>query len=535
MKSTNHIGKLLSGIILLFIAGNAITHAQTSVFTYQGRLSDAGMPASGTYDMRFRLFDADTGGTQVGTTFFANGVPASAGIFNVELNFGAQAFSGADRFLEVAISTPAQNNFTTLAPRQKVNSAPYALKSLSAQTSSDSQSLGGTPADQFVLTNDSRMSDARTPTPGSGDYVQNRSTAQPEANFNVGGTGTAGVLNAVTQFNLGGQRILTANANGFFAGIGTGSGAQTTGNLFVGSGAGGKTTAGPSNSFLGNGAGSENVLGGNNTFVGFAAGRRNLTGNGNIFIGVSAGNPDLAVQTDGAIAIGNNAAVSQNNSIAIGNGVAVSTSNTIALGTLSHKTVLDGRLRTGAPVGVAAGDLPGRGYMETFFVSSVFQGIYTPNVIFGSYTSNPLGTVIPCVRFQGIPGQTAGVILANCDSPLSSKNNKTEVRPFTGGLDIVRRLEPVSFRHKEGGTPGVGLNAEDVADIDSSLVQRDDSLSINKVNETSLSMVLVNAVKQQQKLIENQDQQIRSLKTQLDSLKKLVCTINFGSEICKEN
>src|SRR5687768_17476372 len=314
MKSTNYIGTVLSGIFLSLIVGAAITNAQTSAFTYQGKLSDGGVPASGTYDMRFRLFDAAANGTQVGTTFFANGVQALAGIFNVELDFGAPAFSGADRFLEVAISPSSQNNFTTLAPRQRLNSAPYALKSLNAQTSSDSLNLGGTPANQFVLTDDTRMSDARNPLPGSGDYVQNRGTAQVGANFNVEGTGTAGVLNAVTQFNLGGQRILTANTNGFFAGIGAGSGAQATGNLFVGSAAGSRTTSGPSNSFVGNAAGSENVLGGNNTFVGFAAGFRNLTGNGNIFIGVGSGNPDPAVQTDGAIAIGNNAAVSQNNS-----------------------------------------------------------------------------------------------------------------------------------------------------------------------------------------------------------------------------
>src|SRR5688572_32259447 len=98
MRFTNHTGKVLSGIFLLLIVGAAIINAQTSAFTYQGKLSDGGVPASGTYDMRFRLFDADANGTQVGTTFFANGVQALAGIFNVELDFGAPAFFGPDRF-----------------------------------------------------------------------------------------------------------------------------------------------------------------------------------------------------------------------------------------------------------------------------------------------------------------------------------------------------------------------------------------------------------------------------------------------------
>jgi hypothetical protein len=39
--------------------------AQTTAFTYQGRLTDAGNPASGNYDLQFKLFDAPSGGTQI--------------------------------------------------------------------------------------------------------------------------------------------------------------------------------------------------------------------------------------------------------------------------------------------------------------------------------------------------------------------------------------------------------------------------------------------------------------------------------------
>ena len=35
-------------------------------FTYQGQLNDAGEPANGEYDLVFRLFDAETDGTQLG-------------------------------------------------------------------------------------------------------------------------------------------------------------------------------------------------------------------------------------------------------------------------------------------------------------------------------------------------------------------------------------------------------------------------------------------------------------------------------------
>ena len=100
---------------------------------------------------------------------------------------------------------------------------------------------------------------------------------------------------------------------------------------------------------------------------------------------------------------------------------------------------------------------------------------------------------------------------------------------------MVRRLEPVTFLYKENGEPGVGLNAEDVANIDPSLVQRDEKLSIFKVNETSLKMLLVNAVKQQQGMIEKHEKQIRHLQTKIDSLMNFVCSQNPESEICREN
>src|SRR5437870_47295 len=36
-------------------------------FTYQGRLTDGGSPASGQYDLQFTLYDTPTAGNQVGT------------------------------------------------------------------------------------------------------------------------------------------------------------------------------------------------------------------------------------------------------------------------------------------------------------------------------------------------------------------------------------------------------------------------------------------------------------------------------------
>ena len=63
-------------------------------FTYQGRLEDGGSPATGSYDFEFRLFGAAAGGTQVGSTVERPGVAVAAGLFTVDLDFGAGVFTG---------------------------------------------------------------------------------------------------------------------------------------------------------------------------------------------------------------------------------------------------------------------------------------------------------------------------------------------------------------------------------------------------------------------------------------------------------
>jgi hypothetical protein len=101
--------------------------AQGTAFTYQGWLNDGGSPANGSYDLRFTLFTADPGGTQVGPIRTTNAVAVSSGLFTVTLDFGANIFTNTDRFLEIAVSTNNAGSFTTLSPRQKLTPVPYAI------------------------------------------------------------------------------------------------------------------------------------------------------------------------------------------------------------------------------------------------------------------------------------------------------------------------------------------------------------------------------------------------------------------------
>ena len=68
-----------------------MVRAQTTAFTYQGRLTDGGSPANGSYILQFKLFDAVLGGTQIGATISDVSVTAANGVFSTTLDFGAAA------------------------------------------------------------------------------------------------------------------------------------------------------------------------------------------------------------------------------------------------------------------------------------------------------------------------------------------------------------------------------------------------------------------------------------------------------------
>ena len=157
----------LLGLVLVLLATNVM--GQGTGFTYQGRLTDGGSPANGQYDFQFKLYDtAPVGtGTQQGSTVSVSNVTVTTGVFTVQLDFGTNAFPGADRFLEISVTSSGSGTFVTLSPRQQLRSSPYAIRSAgaaSADTATNATHLNAVAADQYVITTDSRLSDARSPT-----------------------------------------------------------------------------------------------------------------------------------------------------------------------------------------------------------------------------------------------------------------------------------------------------------------------------------------------------------------------------------
>ncbi|MFN0148504.1 MAG: hypothetical protein ACKVT1_18530 [Dehalococcoidia bacterium] len=104
--------------------------AASDAFTYQGRLTENNAAANAQYDLQFILYDAVTGGAQVvgSTVVTKDNVQVTNGVFSVDLDFGATAFNGDARWLEIGVRTgTSTGTYTVLSPRQPITAAPYAL------------------------------------------------------------------------------------------------------------------------------------------------------------------------------------------------------------------------------------------------------------------------------------------------------------------------------------------------------------------------------------------------------------------------
>ena len=394
----------ISPVLLLLLALSV--SAQTTTFTYQGRFNDSTVvsPTNGTYEMQFKAFDTAAGGNQFGPTAQLSAVQVVNGIFTVQLDFGASTFRDEDRYLEISVRPVGSAvAFTTLAPRQQVTSAPFAIQSLNSRNAviaNDSNNLGGLPASDYVQQIDARLTNDRNPTAGSANYVQNQTAGvQASTDFNISGSGKADSFNAATQYNIGGSRVLSIKGNdNFFGGVNAGTNNNPvtgSGNTFVGSFSGNANTAGiynsffgtdagrnnqaDANSFFGRSSGYANISGASNSFFGLDSGRFNVAGSNNSFFGRNAGFSNLTNNNSffgyqagvGTTTGGNNtffgvnsgtnnttggsntmlgsgANVTANNlnfATAIGAGATVSTSNTIVLGTSLTGTEIPGTLK----------------------------------------------------------------------------------------------------------------------------------------------------------------------------------------------
>jgi hypothetical protein len=327
---------------------------------------------------------------------------------------------------------------------------------------------------------------------------------------------------------------------GYGAGQNNGNGAQNTSvganagsanlggdNTFIGYNAGLLNTTGSFNSFISGGGsnttglfnvfgggGNNNTSGNSNTFFGFQSGGNNTTGGSNIFIGYNAGNPNTSNQVS--------------NSIAIGAGVTVSTDHTIAIGTAQDSTQIPGNLAVGS---LSADNVTVAGTAQV--------NLGTTNVlqVINNDPNTPRGFVADHLYFREFytlhsnnhlcfQAAPVGYGISACSTGSAPSRYKTDSAPFIGGLEVINRLNPTIFKWKEGRRQNVGLNADEVAAVEPLLVIKNYKGEVEDVKDVALSVVFVNAFKQQQAQIQQQELQIATLK-------KMVCAGHPDADVCK--
>ena len=580
---------------LMILFSGLTVMAQSTSFTYQGKLSDTGNPASGSYDLQFTLWDSVSAGTQIGSTQTLSAVGVTNGIFTVTLDFGAGAFSGANRFLEIGTRTAGGGSFTILTPRQQITSTPYAIRSLnasaadSATTATNATQLGGVAASQYVQTNDTRLSDARPPTAGSANYIQNTTSQQAGANFNISGNGTAGGTLSANSLGLGTAsptaRLSITGAGAFNAAgaarldlfnttantgflehvtdaglwqLATMSGAarvavNQTGNVGI------QTTTPSANLTVaqsGTGSGTVATTSGSSVVTGTNTQFTNTfqVGDSIAGTGIPAGSVVLSIASDTSLTMSNSALITQSGGTYFVGGsgprMVVKGYGSVGIGTTSPAARLDivgGPLWTSSGwIGsVRMGNVSALGWNSNAAGNNFGIG-QTNGGLYFFRTQSPMGntnfgTLYDLIITDGglvgigtgvVPTSTLtvnGCITATNVTPCSSDARlKQNIEPLSYGLRELLRLHPVRWQWKDARATqlNMGLVAQEVEPVLPELVlQNADTKGSLGLNYSGLIPVLVKGIQEQQTQIEKQQGQIAQQQRQIEQLMKEMKTL----------
>jgi len=308
----------------------------------------------------------------------------------------------------------------------------------------------------------------------NGDFSADNVNAN---NVDLGGitgcSGQTGVLNLPATTATSGMITLGGCTSPFLHGYGSA-------NFFGGLNAGNFTLAGANNvgvgyTALGNlASGSDNTAiganafslndGGDNTAIGYQA-LMNASGANNIAVGSLAGQNLTA----------------GNNNIYIGNQGAVNESDTIRIGSVDNAS-------------------PSNAIASTY-IGGIYNSTVTVGVPVYVLANGQLGTLTSSARY------------------------KQNIKTMADASDVLLALRPVTYQYKPGldpkGSPQFGLIAEEVDKVDPDLVVHDKQHGIYTVRYEAVNAMLLNEFLKQHQKVEEQNQEIKSLKekaAKVDSL-----------------
>lgn len=141
--------KLLTALLLsaglAALSPNTTAAPPSTAFTYQGSLAENGNPANAPTPMSFKLWDAVSGGNQVGSTISST-VDVVDGVFSESLDFGAASY-GDNQALWLEIIVDGQS-----MGRTPMSATPFALNTRGVKVAEDGGVLIRSDGDSYFTT-----------------------------------------------------------------------------------------------------------------------------------------------------------------------------------------------------------------------------------------------------------------------------------------------------------------------------------------------------------------------------------------------
>lgn len=549
MKPKSPLPSLFILLALLFIAGRG--HAQTA-FTYQGQLREGATNANGTYSLRFMLYNAASGGTQIGSTLPALNLAIENGLFTVALDFGSAAFDGNARWLEITVQTLTTTN--TLAPRVEVLRTPYAIFATKAGSvvngAIQNPSFVGTtvnsPLEFFVNSTRALRLEPNTNSPNIIGGFSGNNVSAGVRGATIAGGGAAGMnVNQVSAAygTIGGgwKNSVSAESGTIgggqansckspFATIGGGQGNEANGGNFATVSGGGYNSVTGDAGYIGGGygnfargmrsavvGGAGNDNGGADGFIGggygnIARGMRSVTGGG-----ISCVNNGQ----DAFLGAGNQNTISSNSPYGVLSG---GYQNTVSGNTA---TVAGGQQNTASgALSFAAGQRAKANHQGSFVWADSTAADFTSTAI-DQFSARARGGARFVSATDGSGRPTTGVQLAPGGGAWSSLSDRAAKANFrhVDGRDILYRLAEIpilswNYKSQAESIRHIGPIAQDFS---AAFQVGEDDKHINTIDADGVALAAIQGL---HSIVKEKDTEIADLKKRLETLEEIVLKQN---------
>jgi len=166
-----------------------------------------------------------------------------------------------------------------------------------------------------------------------------------------------------------------------------------------------------------------------------------------------------------------------------------------------------GSLGVGGTLGVSGSVTLGNAAADTTTITAQLTGsqggYFAGSVGIGIAPNSSYGLILP-------NNAQTGQIKASAYVTYSDERIKTNIKPIDGAIEKVRSMQGVTYNLKTGGSPEVGLIAQEMQIILPEIV--DSQSELLGIDYSRLTPILIEAIKDQQKQIDLLQREINKLK-----------------------